>query len=109
VINERAVLSCREIELAAMIKPSVRDVAQLYYRLPGESGFSEKSSLAREVSRHKDGSFTEISFQVSDALGFLNDFRLDPGRGGHSTVMKDIELRCRYPNDEQITLTQKAK
>ena len=96
VPTDRDLATCRELEIAALIKPTGSDVAQLFYRLPGEPGFSEKNSVRRRLVSRNDGSFVEIAFAITSQGGFLNSVRLDPGRGGHAVVVKDIELRCRY-------------
>jgi hypothetical protein len=88
---------CMELEVRAHVRPTGPDVAQLFYRLPGEAWYSEERSIRVLLSPQSDDGFVEVALLATSASGFLDSFRLDPGAGSHSTTVKDIELRCQYP------------
>jgi len=86
--------SCADLELIARVKPAGNDLSQLFYLRPGESRFSESSSVRARIIPRGDDGFVEVTLKAWSESGFLDRFRFDPGLGGYHVSVEEIELRC---------------
>jgi hypothetical protein len=87
--------SCMELELVARVKPAANDFSQLFYLRPGESRFSESSSVRTRIAPNSEDAFIEVTLRAWSENGFLDRFRFDPGRGEYHVSLEEIELRCK--------------
>lgn len=91
--KEDELLNCRTLEVNTRFSATQADIAQLFYLLPGKTGFSEADSqsiLLVNVSEPQT-----VSFRVSSDSGFLDKLRFDPVTGKQSLLIDDLEVRCR--------------
>ncbi len=91
--KEDALLNCRTLEVKARFSATQADIAQLFYLLPGKTGFSEADSQLIPLI-NKGGPQT-VSFRVSSDSGLLDKLRYDPVTRKQWLLIDDLEVRCR--------------
>lgn len=84
---------CKTLDVAVSIRVSQSDKAQLYYRVPGQVGFTEAASRTTPIDA--GASFKEIFFIVNSLTGFVDDLRVDPVMKPQQFELKELEVRCR--------------
>lgn len=91
--NRNALLNCRTLEVNARFSATQADIAQLFYLLPGKTGFSEADSQLIQLINNSEPQ--TVSFRVSSDSGFLDKLRFDPVTVKQSLLIDDLEVRCR--------------
>lgn len=89
------IAKCTTLDVAVLIRVSEFDIAQLFYKVPGQVGFIEAASQTAPIDA--DGSFKEIFFTLSSQTGFVDELRFDPVTKPQQFELKELEVRCRRP------------
>jgi hypothetical protein len=84
---------CLALSLSATISAEGSDIAQFFYLPTGASVYSQSNSQAESFSSH--GEFVIVNFLVFSKEGFSNQFRFDPVLIDQTSVLGDLEVRCR--------------
>jgi hypothetical protein len=87
------IVKCTTLNVAVSIRVSEFDIAQLFFKVPGQAGFIEAASRTAPIEA--DGSFKEISFTLSSQTGFVDELRFDPVTKPQEFELKELEVRCR--------------
>jgi len=85
---------CAILEVGARMQASQRDVAQVFFRVPGQTDFSEECSEKIFYKANRKGP-AEISFQLVSPKGFDDILRFDPVDEPQGFDILEIEVRCR--------------
>lgn len=83
---------CLVVDVNVLMDVTEIDTAQLYYRISGDGGFSERRSVKVDVSPEGPQSFR---FHLASKNGFEDSFRFDPVYKEQFFSVKELELRCR--------------
>ncbi len=91
---------CLALEISALMRVAgPLPWAQISYRIPGEGGLAEKTSLGDPVKADAN-ELVEVSFQLFSPTGFLDDLRFNPYVSKPQEFdLVNIEVRCRISKD----------
>jgi hypothetical protein len=84
---------CLALSLSATISAEKSDTAQFFYLPTGSSVYSQTNSQVESFSSH--GEFAVVNFLVFSKEGFSNQFRFDPVMLNQTSVLGELEVRCR--------------
>ncbi|MEO0034920.1 MAG: hypothetical protein RLZZ501_943, partial [Pseudomonadota bacterium] len=89
-----ALASCRRVVLRARLAVEKDDVVQLFYRVPGQTDFSEEASVLTPIQPRADGGLTKVSLEVASPTGFADVFRFDPVNAAQRIRLAEVTLSC---------------
>ncbi len=85
--------SCRTLNISARMTSIGDSIAQLFYLLPNDPGFSEAhSTTARVVGSNEP---QQVNFTINSPTGFKQELRFDPVTEAQDLTISEIEVRCR--------------
>ena len=87
--------SCANLQVSAMLRASEPDVAQLFFKIPGQKHYADTASRSEPL--RGDGKWEEISFVIHSQSGFADELRFDPVVKPQAFELRDIEVRCGDP------------
>jgi len=97
--DTKAMNQCAILEISAIMQTTGTDVAQVFYKVPGQAKFSEKQSEAVPIKNEKEP--VEISFLLASPTGFGDSFRFDPVVKPREFDILELEVRCRSSRPRQ--------
>ncbi|MEN6438262.1 MAG: hypothetical protein ABFD97_06745 [Syntrophobacter sp.] len=83
---------CLVLEVSALLRATVPDAAQLFYKAPGAADFKP---LMPDWPIHPDKGLHLVSFEVCSEWGFADELRLDPVKMPQQFDLLETEVRCR--------------
>lgn len=90
---------CVILEVLARQRVSEDDTAQLFFRRPGQHGFSEAWSQKAAIAA--GGAFREVAFELVSRHGFADGLRFDPVTRAQRFELQGLEVRCRMTLPER--------
>ncbi|MHC1727994.1 MAG: hypothetical protein AB9866_18660 [Syntrophobacteraceae bacterium] len=91
---------CAILEVSAIMRVTEPDEAQLFYRFPGQAAFSEENSQRVRLNA-ANGERVQISFQISNPNGLVDQLRFDPVIRAQRFDVMEMEIRCRGARPKQ--------
>ncbi|OUM07344.1 hypothetical protein BW686_10505 [Pseudomonas syringae] len=85
--------SCSMLDISASLISTNGSIAQLFYLIPGDTGFSELHSMTAMVAGSKKPQ--QVNFFINSPTGFEKDMRFDPVAASQNITINDLEVRCR--------------
>ncbi|MBD8567416.1 MULTISPECIES: hypothetical protein [Pseudomonas syringae group] len=85
--------SCRTLNISARMTSTADSIAQLFYLLPSDSGFSEAHSMTARVVGSDEPQ--QVNFTINSPTGFKQELRFDPVTEMQDITISEIEVRCR--------------
>ncbi len=85
--------SCNLLDVRLLIRPTLADSAQLFFKVPGQPQFGQSAS--QRVPLLPQGEPQLITFRLESAAGFQDELRLDPVSKAQDLDLLEIEIRCR--------------
>jgi hypothetical protein len=92
--------ACNTLDVAASIRVSQTDWAQVFYKIPGQVSYLGK--VNHTLSIKSNDKFEVVSFTLESDTGFIDGLRFDPVMSNTQQIeLKGLEVRCRLYNKEQ--------
>ena len=85
--------NCVMLDVAAVVAAAQDDSVQLYFRLRGQSEFTEKNSRLMPLKGQVGPQV--FAFRVESETGFDDTLRLDPVNKPQGFSVSEVEVRCR--------------
>jgi hypothetical protein len=86
-------IKCRRINVTARIRAEESDVAQLFYKIPGQSKFTETASRIAPFEYNTQP--IELLFNLDSPHGFTDEFRFDPVTKSQKIGLLSLDVKCR--------------
>lgn len=85
--------NCEMMNVSASIISTTSSVAQIFYLIPGDAGYSEAHSATTGVTASPEPQ--QLDFLINSTAGFESQLRFDPVTGAQDLKILDLEVRCR--------------
>ncbi len=99
---------CSLLDVSVLLRAASPDRAQLFYRLAGQPGFSERHAVIQNVGVPGEG-YARLDFQIENLAGFEDELRFDPVMTPQALQIGEIEARCRIAGAGQLKVKGKRK
>ncbi len=85
--------SCNLLDVRLLIRPTLADAAQVFFKAPGQLQFEQSSSQMLPLLPRGEPQL--ITFRLESAVGFQDELRLDPVNKPQDLDLLEFEVRCR--------------
>ncbi len=84
---------CQTLHVSARLTSPNDSIAQLFYLLPDDAGFSELHSTTARLTGSEDPQ--QVNFIANSPTGFKKELRFDPVTEAQDLKISELEVRCR--------------
>ncbi len=84
---------CKLLDVRLFIRPTMADVAKVFYKTPGQSQFDASAVQTQRLLPRGEPQL--LTFRLESHSGFQDELRLDPVHHAQELDLYDVEVRCR--------------